>query len=93
MWRRTTVGIDNNFASGQTGITIRATNHELTGWVDQQIISPNHPAFRQDISNDRRDQCANITLRGGFVMLGRQHNFMRACWAPGIIINQADLAL
>ena len=86
------IGVHNNLATRQPGITIRTTNDEIAGRINKKIIRTDHPAIWQDISNHGCNQLADVGLacRGG--MLCRQHDLVCARGAALIIIDKCDLA-
>ena len=86
------IGIDDDLAAGQARIAIRTTNDEIAGGIDQKVVRANHPAIRQNVGNQRCHQVADIRLGGGFGMLRRQHNLVRAGRLAVITINKRDLA-
>ena len=66
----TAISIDDDLATGQTGIPVRAADNECAGRIDVKRLIGTHPAFRQNIFNKRAHQIANIVLAQAFIMLG-----------------------
>ena len=52
MRRRTTVGIDDDFTTGQTAIALWAANHKSASRVDQELNVALNQFFRQGRLDD-----------------------------------------
>src|SRR4051812_8485555 len=75
MWSCTTVRIDDDFATGQTAITLWTTDDETAGWIDQVIDLLADHLFGQhrlhDLFNNGLGQRGVLDLR---MMLSREHD-------------------
>ena len=70
MWRGAAIGIDDDLAAGQSGIAIRASDHELAGRIDVEFAFVAHPAARQNTFNERPHELPHFFLRHVFRVLG-----------------------
>src|SRR4029077_18684646 len=92
MRRRTTVGIDDDLATGHPGVTVRTAEHETASWVDKKIFLVAHPTFGQDRENMRPHYFANLLRFDPAGMLDRDDNLGRS-YRFSIDVLQCDLAL
>src|ERR1700756_1124314 len=93
-----TIGIDNDFPTGETAISIRSADNEISGGIDQKIAwTLRHPAARQRRSHCILDHIADHSGRIFLavailrVVLGRDHDLGAAAWllASGCKSNSA----
>src|SRR5271157_4245936 len=69
------VGIDNDLASGQTSIALRATDHKTTSWINEISRTRIDPIQRDDPFNGSLDQgLANLFVFNVSSMLGGDDN-------------------
>ena len=93
MRRGTAIGVDDNFATGQTTVTMRTANHKPSSRVDQITDL----AFDQVTWQNRLNHFFDHGFAQGLErdigrMLGRQHNGINRN-RPPIDVAQSDLAL
>ncbi len=75
MRRSTAVGVDDNFAAGESSIAFRAAGDEAAGGIDQRAVVPcpqrdgDHGI--DDLPTDRLDQ---VLLSNVGIVLGRHHH-------------------
>ncbi len=71
MWRRPAIGVDDNFAAGQTAIAVGTADHEFAGRVDVPNRIGRDPAFRQDSPDMGFDNIAHVLRAQVFVEMLR----------------------
>ena len=92
MRRGTAIGVDDDLAAGQSGVAVRAANHEVAGRIDQQVFLADHPAVRKHVGDQRCHELANVGLGRGFGMLCRENHLVGARRLAVIAIYKCDLA-
>jgi hypothetical protein len=56
--RRAAVGIDDDLPAGDTGVTVRATDDEPSGWIDEK----SRLAVAQVLGNDALDDVLGVVF-------------------------------
>ena len=87
------VGIDDDLATSKTGIPLRASDHETSGWVDEELGLLRQHLGGDDLADHLLDaELLDLLVGSSFCMLGGDHNIDDACWLPVDILD-GDLAL
>ncbi len=63
---RAAIGVDDDLATGQASVTIRAADFEQAGRVDVDLLVFRQPAFGQDVGQHRRHIVAQLGLPASF---------------------------
>ena len=91
MGGRATIGVDDDLAAGEAGVTIGTTNHETTGRVHIEFVFRAHPAIGKYLLHMGTHNRAHIVLAQFLGMLGRDHHRSGAN-RLAVFIAQRDLA-
>ena len=92
MARIAAVGINNDFAAGQSAVTHRAAGDEATSRVDIDDRIVIHQFHRNHRADDMlHNSPANFIQRDVRAVLGGNHNGINAHWAIIVIIFHGDL--
>ena len=87
----TTVGVDDDFAPGEAGITLRSPNHEPSRRVDQVLSGIIDELGRKggldDFGNDKVANRVVVSVRG---MLGGHHDVFDPDHPP-VFVPEGDL--
>src|SRR5262249_3889811 len=99
MRRVAAIGVDDDFAAGETTISIRPADHEITGRVDQEVGRLlRHPTLRQSrfyrIADPLRDAAWRILLPvAALRIVLRGDDDLRTANRLAIDITDRDLTL
>ena len=87
------VGVDDDLAASKTGITLRASDHETAGWVDEELGLLCEHLGGDNLADHLLDaELLDLLMRSSFCMLGGDHDIDDACWLPVDILH-GDLTL
>jgi len=89
--RRAAVGIDDDLAAGEAGVTVRAADDEAAGGVHIELLVVAHPAFGQGLQNMATHQFAKFFPGWPFHRAGLRPQ-PRWCDRLAVRIPQGDLA-
>ena len=89
-----TVGIYNNFTSGETGIPVRSANHETPGRIDEDLgLFIDHLLVYHGVDHIFADVFVNLLLADLLIMLGRNDDSLQTDRLIVLIIFHGNLAL
>ena len=94
MARIAAVGVDNNLSAGETRIAVRPADHKTAGRVDIKARVLVDQFRRQHlVENILLDVRVNLLLAHVRIMLGREHDSVKARRLSVLIVLDRDLAL
>ena len=89
MAAHSSVGIDNDLASGQSSIALGATDHKTTGWINEISGTRVDPIQWDDPFNGSLDQgLANLFVLNVSSMLGGDNNCIYPDRTIALILNR-----
>ena len=85
------IGVDDDFAAGQTGISLRATSDESAGRVDEQLrLRAEFGMANHGVDDVALYLLSQLVERNIRIVLGREHDGFDAGW-PSIGVTERDL--
>jgi len=80
MWAPSTIGVDNNFSSSQTGISSWSSNIEASRWVDNNLGVFEHISWYDLLNNFLGKSSNNLFVLNFWSVLSRDQDVIYSDW-------------
>ena len=92
MGRRAAIGIHDDLAAGQTGISVGSADHEAAGRIHVELFLRAHPAFGQHVDHVWPHDLPHVVLIEVAAVLGRDDD-RGGAHRLAVLVGQGDLTL
>ena len=80
MWAPSTIGIDNNFSTGEAGVSSWTSYVKLARWVDNDLSTNQHVLWYDLLDNFLGQNLGDLLVGNLWGVLGRDQNIVNTDW-------------